>query len=70
MRAQPLGPSAELPMRPRNVCGVPAWVQWCHASAATGALAGALYEARKCVRGVPTWVRWCHAIATTGALGG
>eukprot|EP00959_Pyramimonas_sp_CCMP1952_P047911 1000251-Pyramimonas_sp.AAC.1 len=55
MRAQLLGPSVELPIRPRN----------CHASAATGALGGAPYGATERVRGVATWARRCHASAAT-----
>ena len=56
MRTQPLGPSAELNMGPRNVKGCAEMGVEPHANAATGAFCGAPCGATKCVRGVPKWL--------------
>eukprot|EP00959_Pyramimonas_sp_CCMP1952_P201339 4210498-Pyramimonas_sp.AAC.1 len=63
MRAQPLGPSVELPVGPRSVCGK-------HAGAAAGRSVEPPYGATKRVRNVPTSVWGEHAGAAAGAVGG
>ena len=56
MRTSPLGPSAELPMRPRKrVRGVPNRVRVRHADFAAGAFGGVPSGAANRARGVPKW---------------
>eukprot|EP00959_Pyramimonas_sp_CCMP1952_P367780 7703633-Pyramimonas_sp.AAC.1 len=43
--------------------GVPNWVRWCRASAATETFGGIPYEATEPVRSVPKPARWRHASA-------
>eukprot|EP00959_Pyramimonas_sp_CCMP1952_P072911 1523843-Pyramimonas_sp.AAC.1 len=56
-RTQLLGPSAELPVGPRNVSGVCRNGASHHADTATGAFGGAPCGASKRVRGVPDGIR-------------
>eukprot|EP00959_Pyramimonas_sp_CCMP1952_P192078 4016146-Pyramimonas_sp.AAC.1 len=53
MGTQPLGPSVELAVGPRNARGacVPKMVRWAHANARMGALGGAPCGATKRVEG-------------------
>eukprot|EP00959_Pyramimonas_sp_CCMP1952_P365377 7652373-Pyramimonas_sp.AAC.1 len=63
MRAAPLGPSVELPMRPRSAVPPVSFSK-------RNAFGGASYRATKGVSGVPKWACGAHVGTPTGIFGG